>query len=216
MRLLRVAVAMLGVSSLFWTSRALAAETPLGAAFAEAPLPDGASSVWGALGWPGVFAGYRQGFPGFEVGAAGGFDYSLTQFDLDFPFRIAVRQGSRMRIGVGGSVGGYADLGAKYYEDTNEPSAGLRLSLGGNLSYRVGEAVDVLGAALIPGDIVLTERGNYRTGLLVGGGVELGLGDGFTFGAQGLVGPELLYPRGGQATGRLGFSVLVALGRRLF
>jgi hypothetical protein len=79
------------------------------------------------VGFPGIAVGYRQGFSSFELGAEAGFDYSLTELHADVPLMWSVLQVSRWRIAVGGSIGGFFDLGASYYDSENQLSAGLRL-----------------------------------------------------------------------------------------
>ncbi|MBS2027810.1 MAG: hypothetical protein JST54_07915 [Deltaproteobacteria bacterium] len=208
-------LAGLVVATLLVPSRAHA-EIPPGAVFAEKPLPDGAVSVYGTLGFPGVQIGWRQGISGAELGAVAGFDYSLTQLTLDVPFYVPVKQSKKFLVGVGVSAGGFVDFGAKYFESTNLPSAGLRLAANGEVTLRINESVDVFVAGSLPIELPLTERGNDLYALLVGGGVELGVGDGFSVGAQLLAGPELLHPRGGQTAARFDGSLLVGLGKRFF
>jgi hypothetical protein len=213
------AIALLSsLSLLLLAAPAPAAEPALGAAFADAPLSDGSVAVFGALGFPGLEAGYRQGVASnLEFGGTVGFDYAHTALTLDVPVRVALYRREKLKLAAGGSVGGFLDFGAQYYEPTNWPSAGLRLSGDVDLSYRVGEALAVVGAFQVPAEICLTERGDHRLDLLLGGGAELGLGEGFTFGARALLGPDLVFPRGGSgADTRLGVEVLAALGKRIF
>ncbi len=203
--------------ALAWSGVARAGTPPLGAAFVDAPLSDGSVAVYGALGFPGVEAGYRQGVSMLEFGATLGFDYARTSLTLDVPVHVAVYQRGPLKLAAGGSVGGYIDFGAQYYEATNWPGGGLRLSGDANLSYRVGEALTVLGIFQVPAEICLSERGDHRLDFLVGGGAELALGDGYTFGARAEIGPEFVFPVGGSgADAKPGLEVLVALGKRIF
>ena len=192
------------------------AEPTPGALFAERPLPDGAVAVFGTLGFPSVALGVRQGFGGVELGAVAGFDYSLTQLNLDVPFRFPLAQSKNFILGAGLSVGGFKDFGATYYEDTNLSSAGLRLAASADFTARVHPNFDLFFNVATPIELPLTERGNDRYGFRMGGGAEFGLGDGYTFGAQLLAGADLLHPRGGGSTGRLELSVQTGLGKRFF
>jgi hypothetical protein len=193
-----------------------AGEAPSGAIFAERPLPDGAVAMFAVLGYPSVGVGYRQGLGGVELGGVASFDYALTQLNLDAPFRFTLAESRRFRVGAGISPGAFFDLGATYIEPTNLSSAGLRVAATTDVSVLVTEGFHFIGSLAVPAEIALTERGNHRIAFLLGAGVEVGVGDGYSIGAQVLAGPELLHPRGGQSGGRLSISALAGIGKRFF
>lgn len=185
-----------------------------GAMFAERPLPDGAVSVYGAMGFPGFQLGWRQGFSGTEFGAVGAFSYTDTKMSLDFPIRLELSRGAHHVLGAGVRAGAFYDLGTTWFESTNIKSGGLRMA--GELSFTVlaSSAADVFFNVDTPIELPLSERGNFLYGVRMGGGGELGVGDGYTVGGQLLAGPELLHVKGGQNTARLDLSLVVGLGRR--
>lgn len=199
---------------LTWASLAWAEPPTAGAIWAERPLPDGAVSGFVTLGYPGFSAGWRQGFGGAELGAVAGFSYTTTELTLDVPLRLAIDQGPHHVLGAGVRVGGFLDLGATWFEGTNRDSSGLRLAGELSYTYLIGSTADLFFDAELPVELPLTERGNDLYGIRMGGGGELGVGDGYSVGAQLLAGPQLLHPRGGQTAARLDLSFQVGLGRR--
>jgi hypothetical protein len=204
--------------ALFLVSSSARAAAPVAAAYADPPLPDGSLAVWGSVGFPGIDIGYRQGFSTFELGAEAGFDYTLTDLHADIPLMWSAYSAARWKIGVGGSIGGFADLGATYYDGENQLSAGLRLAFDSVATYSLSENLFLVGEIQIPGEFALTNQGSIRAGPLFGGGLEVGLGDGYTVAGRVLLGPQIEHPISGTDSDQLRFNadVQVAVGKRFF
>jgi hypothetical protein len=84
-------------------------------------------------------------------------------------------------------------------------------------TYHLAEDIDLLDELTVPGDFPLSNQGAIRAGPLVGGGVELGLGDGYTVAAKALIGPLFEHPiSGGNDQARFNADVEVAVGKRFF
>ena len=188
----------------------------LNAMLPEGALPAGSVAFYGSLGFPSVVLGYRQGVGPVELGLEGGFDYALAQLQAGVPLRVDVPVNGPYRLAVGLELGGFASFGAKYYEGTNRPSFGLAAKAMGDLSYRLNEAVDLVASLQLPAQVPFTERGNLLVSARLGGGAEVGVGDGYSIGGQALIGPQLLHPLGGPTSARLDFTVQVGLGKRFF
>lgn len=192
------------------------AEVAPGAVIADRPIATGGLAIAGWVGWPAVGVTYRLGTAGIELGGDARFDFAATTLSLDVPVRFPITTVKGVKVGAGAWLGLFGNLGSKWIEATQSPSAGLRAGVGADATWRPTQNVAVVGALEVPTSWALTERGSHRFGIRAGGGVELGMGDGWSLAGRALAGPDGLAVRGGQTSPRLGIDVLVGLGKRIF
>ena len=78
------------------------------------------------------------------------------------------------------------------------------------------DTLRLLGTFDIPFDLPVTGMGGARATPVAGGGVELYLGNDITASVIGELGVELIKPPGSDMFSRLGYSLKLGLGYRIF
>ncbi len=188
-----------------------------GAFSAPAVLPSGAASAYAYAGAPSVGIGYRQGLGGFlELEGRVELDYfSLSLTPQGYAKFVAFERG-RLQLAPLVGVGAVLNSGATYIDEENFAYFGIRVIPGANLSYRIAEIAALVGELRVPIDWSLSPSGGNRVTPLLGGGAELFLGDDVTAGIVGQLGVDVIKEPLGVAQTRLGYSVRIGLGYRLF
>lgn len=198
------------------TLAATPSTAPFGAV-ATAPLERGSLALYGMGGYPELRAGFREGMRGYEIGAEVGLDVRLFKLYGMVGARLAALQTSRLRVSVDGQVGGFASSGARWAEPLNEPGAGLRLQLGGTLTYKTDWPLALTASLKAPLEVPLGDTGTTRFGLMLGGAAEVALTHEYFVTFGGGFGPELRrqLSRGESAT-HLAVEAMVGFGYRMF
>jgi len=188
-----------------------------GGAVAPAILPAGAVSFHGYLGVPDVGGGFRQGFGLVELETRARVNYLQLGFGAEALVKVRVFDGDRLSVAPYLGVGLVANSGARYLDADNFPYLGIRPLAGAVATYQLAETLSAIALLEIPADIGLVPAGSGgRLNPLLGGGLELYLGEDFTGLVLGRVGLDLLFPPAASPLPRLGFELRVGLGYRLF
>ncbi|MDQ3262332.1 MAG: hypothetical protein M3Y59_01530 [Myxococcota bacterium] len=189
----------------------------LGGAVAPAILPSGAVAFYGYLGFPELGFGFRQGFGLIEFEARGRFHYPQVGFGVEALAKVRVYDGDDFSVAPYVGLGAVANSGARYLDTANFPYLGIRPLVGAAASYALAETLRAIALLEVPFDVGLVPAGaGGRLNPLVGGGLELYLGEDFTGMVMGRVGLDLLFPPASSPLPRFGFEVRLGLGYRLF
>ncbi len=188
-----------------------------GAFAAPAVLPSGAASTYAYAGAPSVGIGYRQGLAGYlELEGRVELDYLKLSLIPQGYAKLVAFQRDRLQLAPLIGIGAVLNSGATYIDDENFSYFGIRVIPGANLSYRITEIASLIGELRVPIDFTLSPSGGSRVTPLLGGGAEIFLGDDVTAGIVGQLGVDVLKEPLGVPQARLGYSVRIGLGYRLF
>ena len=188
-----------------------------GGAVAPAILPAGATAFYGYLGVPEVGGGFRQGFGLIEAEARGRFHYLQLSGAVEGLLKLRAFERERWSFAPYAGFGIGLNSGSRYFDRENFPYLAVRPLAGIAASYRLGETMQALALFELPWDIVLTPAGGGgQLDALVGGGLELFLGEDLTALVMGRVGLDLLLPPASGPVPRLGYELRIGLGYRLF
>ncbi|QDE98795.1 hypothetical protein [Myxococcus xanthus] len=191
-------------------------EDPLGAVLAPVTLPDGATALYGFVGAPEIGVGFRQGISGFELEARARLQWFQLSASLELAVRRKVLEQGILSLAPTLGLGVVLNSGATYMDDRNYSGVLFRVSPGLVAGWRIADTVSVLGLLDVPVDIGLSNGQSRRIQALGGGGVEVYLGSNLSALAAGQLGVESFQERSGESHTRLGYSVRLGLGARLF
>jgi hypothetical protein len=184
---------------------------------APAVLPAGSASFFGYAGAPSVGFGYRQGVAGvIEFDGLIDLDYFTLSLDPQATMRFLVWHNDQVQLAPSLGAGLVFDTGATYIDDRNFSNVSVRLLPGFNASYRFTEIAALVGDLRVPIDLAITPAGGRRFQPLGGGGAELYLGEDITAGFLGDLGVDVVHHSNGDTFTRLGWSVRIGIGYRLF
>lgn len=188
-----------------------------GGAVAPAILPPGAMAFYGHLGVPEVGGGFRQGFGLLGGEVRGRFHYLQLSAAVEALLKVRAFDRERWVMAPYVGVGFGLNSGSRYFDRENFPYLAVRPLVGAAASYRVTETLAALALVEVPWDVVLTPAGGGgQLDALLGGGLELFLGEDFTALLMGRVGLDLLLPPATGPVPRLGYELRIGLGYRLF
>jgi hypothetical protein len=188
-----------------------------GGFIAPAVLPGGSASFFGYAGAPSVGFGYRQGIAGvLEFDGLIDLDYFTLSLDPTATMRFLVWHSETVQVAPTLGAGFVFDTGAKYIDDRNFSNVSVRIIPGGTMSYRFTEIAALVADVRVPLDFSLTPEGGRRYQPLAGGGAELYLGEDITAGVMGELGVDVFHQPNGDTLTRLGWSVRIGIGYRLF
>lgn len=209
-------------AAIVWiTLAATGASTPdkkesFGAVVGPAALPAGATAAYAFVGLPEVGAGFRQGLGFGEWEGRVRVDYLTLSATGELVGKYALYHWGKLDYGPFLGVGAALSSGARYFDPLAFTYAGLRLSGGVTLTYRVIDTLQILARLDVPFDWPIGTGGGGRLRALAGGGVELYLSDDVTATALGQLGMDWIKQPLGVTVGRLGYSLVLGVGIRLF
>ncbi len=186
-----------------------------GAVLAPAALPEGANAFYAFVGLPEVGGGYRQGFSRFEVEGRARLDYLRLSLAVEGVGRYALPAQGPVELAPYLGLGVVGNTGSRYFDEANFGYVGLRAVGGLVVSYRLMETLRIVGALDVTFDLPLG-TGGYRFTPLAGGGVELYVGKDNSLLALGQLGADVMRPPVGFSTSRLGYTVKLGVGYRVF
>lgn len=193
-------------------------QATFGGAVAPAILPAGALAFYVHVGVPEVGGGMRQGFGRLELEVRSRFNYLQLSGALEtlVKLRVLEKEGWDVAPYAGAGIG--LNSGARYFDLENFQYVALRPLVGVAASYRLTETIRALALLEIPYDWVLAPQGGGgQLDALLGGGIELYLGEELTGLVMGRAGLDLLLPPASASpVVRLGYEVRIGLGYRLF
>lgn len=160
--------------------------------------------------------GFRQGISGFELEARARLQWFQLSASLELAVRRKVLEQGILSLAPTLGLGVVLNSGATYMDDRNYSGVLFRVSPGLVAGWRVADTVSVLGLLDVPVDIGLSNGQSRRIQALGGGGVEVYLGSNLSALAAGQLGVESFQERSGESHTRLGYSVRLGLGVRLF
>jgi hypothetical protein len=188
-----------------------------GAFSAPAVLPSGAASTYAYAGAPSVGIGYRQGLGGYlELEGRLELDYFALSLTPQGYAKLVAFEHDRLQVAPLVGIGAVLNSGTRYIDDENFTYFGIRVIPGANLSYRIAEIAALVGELRVPVDFSVAPSGGSRVTPLLGGGAEIFLGDDVTAGIVGQLGVDVIKEPLGVPQTRLGYSVRIGLGYRLF
>lgn len=188
-----------------------------GGAVAPAILPAGAVAFYAYLGVPEVGGGFRQGFGLVELEARGRFHYLQLSGAAETLLKVRVFERESWSLAPYLGVGVGLNSGSRYFDTDNFTYLAVRPLVGVAASYKLMETLRALALFELPWDIVLTPAGGGgQLDALVGGGLELFLGEDLTALLMGRVGLDLLLPPASGPVPRLGYELRIGIGYRLF
>jgi hypothetical protein len=187
-----------------------------GAVVGPAFLPAGATAAYAFVGLPEVGAGFRQGLGFGEWEARARVDYLTLSATAEVVGKHALYRWGKLDYGPFLGLGATLSSGARYFDSLAFTYAGLRVLGGVALTYRMLDTLLILARLDVPFDWPLTTGGGGRLRALAGGGVELYLSDDISATAVGQVGMDWFKEPLGVTVGRLGYSLVLGVGIRLF
>lgn len=187
-----------------------------GSVVAPTALPSGGMAVYGFVGVPEIGAGFRQGTSVAEFEARARANYLLLSVGLEVLVRRTLVESGGFTLAPYLGVGFVLASGSTYFDEANFAAASLRVMPGLVASWTASETVRVLGLVDVPLDFGFSPRGAQRHQALLGGGVELYLGQDISLLAAGQLGPEVTKEPLAVTDYRLGYSVRLGLGLRIF
>jgi hypothetical protein len=187
-----------------------------GAVVGPAVLPAGATAAYAFVGLPEVGAGFRQGLGLVEWEARARVDYLTLTANAELVGKYALYRWGKLVYGPFLGAGVTLSSGLRYYDPLTFTYAGLRVLGGVVLTYRVIDTLQLLARLDVPFDWAIGTGGGGRLRPLAGGGVELYLSDDVSATALGQVGMDWIKAPLGVTVGRLGYSLVLGVGFRLF
>lgn len=187
-----------------------------GAVVGPAALPGGATSAYAFIGLPEVGAGFRQGLSFGEWEARARVDYLTLSFIGELIGKYALYHWERLDYGPYLGAGITFSSGARYYDPLAFSFVGVRVLGGATLSYQVLDTLRLLARLEVPFERSFSAAGGGRLRALAGGGAELYLADDITVMALGEAGVDWIKLPLAPTVARLGYSVMLGFGLRLF
>ena len=182
---------------------------------APAEMPTSALSVYGAVGYPELRVGLRQGMHAFEVTADAGLDYRSVKLYVTGGIRSQVLEQGERRLSLAARGGLYLDAAKEKLDMPTGKTAGATVEGEGRMVWGSPTPLAPFVFLRLPLDIPFSDAGATRATLMAGAGVELGLGADYYLSLLGEVGPQLIWA-GGRSEARLLGEAFLALGCRLF
>lgn len=187
-----------------------------GAVVGPASLPAGATAAYAFIGLPEVGAGFRQGLSFGEWEARARVDYLTLSVTGEVIGKYALYHWGRLDYGPFLGAGITLSSGSRWFDPLAFAFVGARVSGGATLSYQVVDTVRLLARLEVPFDWPIGGAGGGRLRALAGGGAEVYLADDITVMALGEAGVDWVKQPLGVTAARLGYSVVLGFGIRLF
>jgi hypothetical protein len=187
-----------------------------GAVVGPAFLPAGSTAAYAFIGLPEVGVGFRQGLGIGEWEARVRVDYLTLSASGELVGKYRLYHWGKLDYGPFLGVGATLSSGSRYFDPATFTFAGVRLLGGAALTYRVLDTLQILARLEVPFDWAIGTGGGGRLRALAGGGVELYLSDDVTASALGEMGMDWIKEPLGVTVGRLGYSLVLGVGLRLF
>ena len=186
-----------------------------GALAYPATLKSGQLAVSGFIGAPFVGAGFRQGIGGIELGGLFEVDTLRLGTSVEGLVKVPVFQKNQWQGALGLGLGGIAQSGARYFDTANVAFWGARTRIQAIVTHPIAETAGAVLQLDVPVTWSLPDARMWQISSLLGGGIEVYLGNSASGLLMGQVGATTQHVDGKETTA-FAWQVKWGVGWRLF